>query len=113
MHHTLAWSSVPGRLNELGQLEVLIPKIIPGIACPLAGVSSDTDLGFACLAGHQIMRISQYIIVFFGFFMGVLVTPATWPASVPGWLQLHLAAKLARVTPQSKLWCFCCRPLSS
>lgn len=25
------------------------------------------------LAGKQIMRISQYIIVFFGFFMGVMV----------------------------------------
>ena len=44
----------------------------------------------AC-AGHQIMRISQYIIVFFGFFMGVLVLPMTLSASVPGWLQLHCA----------------------
>ena len=27
-------------------------------------------------AGRQIMRISQYIIVLTGFFMGVLVTPS-------------------------------------
>ena len=40
------------------------------------------------LAGHQIMRISQYIIVFFGFFMGVLVLPMTLLASVSRLLQL-------------------------
>ena len=32
-------------------------------------------------AGRQIMRISQYIIVLTGFFMGVLVTPRTCPTA--------------------------------
>ncbi len=31
--------------------------------------------GRGARAGKQIMRMSQYIIVFFGFFMGVLVRP--------------------------------------
>ena len=35
------------------------------------------------------MRISQYIIVFFGFFMGVLVRLMTLPASVIKLVQLN------------------------
>ena len=38
------------------------------------------------------MRISQYIIVFFGFFMGVLVLPTALLASALKLLQLDRAA---------------------